>query len=140
MTSDSDSSTVRLEVPARPDYLVLARLALSAVCRLTPLPAEDVADLKLAISEAASAFFVGAEDGAELEPGAPVPAAGGGRLSFAFELDDDRLALEIGGPDHAEMDDGDHELGRAIIAATVDECDYGHRRMRLVKYLPEPRG
>ena len=45
-----------LTIPARPDYLVLARLALSAVCRLTPLSPEEVADLKLAITEAANDF------------------------------------------------------------------------------------
>ena len=51
--SDRD---VALTIPARPEHLVLARLALSAVCRLTPLSPEDVADLKLAITEAANDF------------------------------------------------------------------------------------
>ena len=35
---------------------MLARLALSAVCRLTPLAPEEVADLKLAITEAANDY------------------------------------------------------------------------------------
>ena len=52
--SDRD---VALTIPARPEHLVLARLALSAVCRLTPLTPEDVADLKLAITEAANDFL-----------------------------------------------------------------------------------
>jgi anti-sigma regulatory factor (Ser/Thr protein kinase) len=52
----TDSRDVSLTIPARPDYLVLARLALSAVCRLTPLSPEEVADLKLAITEAANDF------------------------------------------------------------------------------------
>ena len=52
----SDSRDVSLTIPARPDYLVLARLALSAVCRLTPLSPEEVADLKLAITEAANDY------------------------------------------------------------------------------------
>ena len=50
----TESRDVSLTIPARPDYLVLARLALSAVCRLTPLSPEEVADLKLAITEAAN--------------------------------------------------------------------------------------
>ena len=50
----ADGREVSLTIPARPDYLVLARLALSAVCRLTPLSPEEVADLKLAITEAAN--------------------------------------------------------------------------------------
>ena len=53
---ESSTRSVRLKVPAKPEYVVLTRLALSAVCRLTSLEPEDVADLKLAITEAATAF------------------------------------------------------------------------------------
>src|ERR671932_478338 len=55
-TVESGTHTVRLAVPAKPEYIVLTRLALSAVCRLTPLQPEDVADLKLAVTEAATAL------------------------------------------------------------------------------------
>ena len=51
---------VSLAIPAKPDYVVLARLALSAVCRLSPLAPEEVADLKLAITEAAT-YIMGGE-------------------------------------------------------------------------------
>ncbi len=44
----TDSREVSLGIPAKPEYLVLVRLALSAVCRLTPLGPDEVADLKLA--------------------------------------------------------------------------------------------
>ena len=60
----ADGRDVSLTIPARPDYLVLARLALSAVCRLTPLSPEEVADLKLAITEAANDFV---DDGRSLD-------------------------------------------------------------------------
>ena len=43
---------VRLSFPAKPDYLVLARLALSGIGRTTPVADELLADLKLAITEA----------------------------------------------------------------------------------------
>ena len=33
----------------------------------------------------------------------------------------------------------EQELGRAIIDATVDECDFGQGRTRLVKFLPSPQ-
>jgi serine/threonine-protein kinase RsbW len=121
---DTQSRDVALTIPARPDYLVLARLALSAVCRLTPLSAEEVADLKLAITEAANDFVDDerADDDEE------------GRLSFSFKLLDDRLLLELDGPKGA-VSDVERELGRAIIDATVDECDFGGGRTLLVKYL-----
>ena len=52
-TDVGESRDVALTIPARPDYLVLARLALSAVFRVTSLSAEEGPDLKLAITEAA---------------------------------------------------------------------------------------
>ena len=119
----TDSRDVSLTIPARPDHLVLARLALSAVCRLTPLSAEEVADLKLAITEAANDFVDdSAADEAE------------GRLHFSFKLLRDRLVLELEG-EATEVSGVEQELGRAIIDATVDECEFGAGRTRLVKFL-----
>ena len=43
---------VRLSFPAKPDYLLLARLALSGIGRTTPVSNELLADLKLALTEA----------------------------------------------------------------------------------------
>jgi serine/threonine-protein kinase RsbW len=118
-----ESRDVALTIPARPDYLVLARLALSAVCRLTPLSPDEVADLKLAITEAANDFVDDAR-----------PVEDEGRVSFSFRLLEDRLTMELGGPP-AHVPDVEQELSRAIIDATVDECDFGPERTRLVKYL-----
>jgi serine/threonine-protein kinase RsbW len=114
-----------LTIPARPDYLVLARLALSAVCRLTPLSAEEVADLKLAITEAANDFV---DDSRSLDDES--------RVNFNFRLLDDRLLMELDGPSSpvAQME---QELSRAIIDATVDECAFGDQNTRLVKYLAQ---
>ena len=74
-TNSTDSRDVSLTIPARPDYLVLARLALSAVCRLTPLSPEEVADLKLAITEAANDYVDESR-----------PLDDESRLSFSFKL------------------------------------------------------
>jgi anti-sigma regulatory factor (Ser/Thr protein kinase) len=117
------SRDVSLTIPARPDHLVLARLALSAVCRLTPLSAEEVADLKLAITEAANDYV---DDSS--------PDDEEGRLNFSFRLMEDRLELDLDGPRRAPPG-LEQELGRAIIDATVDECTYEEGRTRLVKYL-----
>ena len=119
----NEGRDVTLTIPARPDYLVLARLALSAVCRLTALSAEEVADLKLAVTEAANEFV---DDSRPYEQE--------GEVHFAFRLGDDRLILELDGP-IAEVSEVEQELGRAIIDATVDQCDFSPGRTRLVKYL-----
>lgn len=123
--SDRD---VALAIPARPEHLVLARLALSAVCRLTPLGAEDVADLKLAVTEAANDFVD--------EVG---PVGDEGRLHISFVLEDSRLAVNLAGPAGPEPT-GEQELGRAIIGATVDEAHYEQGHIELVKYLPGSDG
>jgi serine/threonine-protein kinase RsbW len=119
----TESRDVSLTIPARPDYLVLARLALSAVCRLTPLSPEEVADLKLAITEAANDYV---DEGRALDDES--------RLSFAFHLADDRLTMDLDGP-AGSVTESEQELSRAIIEATVDEADFGGGRTRLVKYL-----
>src|SRR5919106_6634207 len=85
-TPENDSRDVALTIPARPDYLVLARLALSAVCRLTPLSPEDIADLKLAITEAANDY---------VDESRPIDDES--RVGFSFRLLDDRLEMELNG-------------------------------------------
>jgi serine/threonine-protein kinase RsbW len=124
----TDSRDVSLTIPARPDYLVLARLALSAVCRLTPLSPEEIADLKLAITEAANDYVDETR-----------PLDDETRLSFGFHLLDDRLAMELEGPD-TDVSAMEQELSRAIIEATVDEVNFGSGRTRLVKYLSVAAG
>ena len=47
-----NETVVRLSFPAKPDYLLLARLALAGVARSLPVGPELLADLKLAVTEA----------------------------------------------------------------------------------------
>jgi hypothetical protein len=56
------------------------------------------------------------------------------RLSFGFHLLDDRLSMDLEGPD-TSVSGMEQDLSRAIIEATVDECNFGGGRTRLVKYL-----
>ena len=118
---EPDSRDVSLTIPAKPGYLVLARLALSAVCRLTTLEPAEVADLKLAVTEAASEFVTDAGDEEAT-------------IDFQFRLHPDRLVLELVGPPTSEPPD-EQELSRAIIEATVDRADFNAGRTLLVKEL-----
>ena len=43
---------VRLTIPAKAEYITLARLALTAISRVRPLSDETLSDLKLALTEA----------------------------------------------------------------------------------------
>jgi anti-sigma regulatory factor (Ser/Thr protein kinase) len=127
MATAADSRTVSLTMPAKPEYVVLARLALSAMCRLTSLPPDDVADLKLGITEAAT-VLVGSE-----------PSGGPASIGFSFVLEDDRLVLAVEGPpDGVPSDGGDpdeRELAHAIMRATADECHIGEHSVTIVKFL-----
>ena len=128
--SDSPARTVSLVVPAKPDYVVLARLALSAVCRLSPLTPEEVADLKLAITEASN-YLMGGER-RQLSRG---DDNGTGRLEFKFDLTDDSLELCVGGDEMPTVSAEERELSVALIKATVDSYEYGDGLMRLTKRL-----
>ena len=44
--------TVTLLIPARTEYLILARLTLAGISRATPIDESTLADLKLAVTEA----------------------------------------------------------------------------------------
>jgi hypothetical protein len=128
--SDSDGRTVSLAVPAKPDYVVLARLALSAVCRLSPLAPEEVADLKLAITEAATYIM-----GGERRVGARDDAAGESRLVFTFDLGDESLGLGVSGDELPTVSEEERDLSLALIRATVDSYEYADGTMRLTKHL-----
>jgi anti-sigma regulatory factor (Ser/Thr protein kinase) len=125
--------TVTLAIPAKPDYVVLARLALSAVCRIAPLELEAAADLKLAITEAAT-FLMGGDRRAEAREGEEADE----QVRFAFDLQDDQIVVEVTGSDERTFSEEERELSRAIIDATVDDCTYEGNSMRLTKRLGLP--
>jgi serine/threonine-protein kinase RsbW len=131
--------TVRLRIPARAEYVALARLALSGLADIAALPEELVADLKLALTEAVSNSVRHAY------------GEGGGFVSVAYELGHDSLAVEV-------VDDGegfDPErpptlegeelteggLGIAIIRTIADDFELDSRpgvrgsRLRFAKRL-----
>ena len=129
-----DSRDVSLAIPAKPGYLVLARLALAAVCRLTPLQATEVADLKLAVTEAAGDFVAEDEDIGPGDAEDATPHGDEDRVDFSFRLEDDRLVMELSGTAPASPA-VEQELSHAIIEATVDQVDFAPGRTVLVKNL-----
>jgi hypothetical protein len=127
--SPENGRAVSLVIPAKPDYVVLARLALSAVCRLSPLAPEEVADLKLAITEAATYVMGGERRQSARDPGDDE------RLTFTFDLGDDALELSVTGAELPTVSDEERELSLALIRATVDSYDYSDDGVRLTKRL-----
>jgi serine/threonine-protein kinase RsbW len=120
----SASPTVRLIFPARADYLLLARLALAGLARGLPLDEAEVADLKLAVTEACGNAVRHAYE------------SGDGLVDVQYVLDANSLVMVVAdsGTGIAELEPGpgdlEHEpleggMGMAIIRAVVDEVRHG---------------
>ena len=143
MSAESlEQQVVRLDFPAKPDYLLLARLALSGLARTLPLDEEEVADLKLAVTEAcgnAVRHAYGDDDGSVAVSYVVGPSA----LELIVEdrgsgiSERDVLSAESG-PEPLEGG-----MGMAIIHAVVDEVDVRDGAdgrgtvVRMRKYLAE---
>jgi len=134
-----EGRSVRLTIPAKPEYITLGRLALTAIAGVRPVSDETLHDLKLALTEACtnSVKHAYGEDGV-------------GSVDIVYELLADRLAVEVGdagsgfdpNADHPGADDELEEggLGIAIIRAVTDEVEIAERegggsRLRFVKFL-----
>src|SRR6266550_9050208 len=139
-SAQAEALTVRLTIPARAEYITLCRLALTGIGRLRELSDELLADLKLALTEAASNSVRHAY-GANADAGV---------VEIAYELHPDRLVIEVtddgggfdptrapGQPD--ELSEGG--LGIAIIRAIADDVEIGAQpggkgsRLRFAKAL-----
>src|SRR5688572_11494284 len=110
MEAAATNRTVTLTIPAKPDYVVLARLALSAVCRMAPLELEAAADLKLAITEAAT-FLMGGDRRSAAREDDDIDAS----MNFSFDLQDSEIVVEVRGSDQRTFSEEERELSRAII-------------------------
>ena len=113
-----------LVIPARPEYLLLARLALTGVARLAQADEEALADLRLAVTEAAAnACRHAYEDGQ-------------GDVTIQLTLSDDdqlEVVVEDDGPgfegesvaEWRAEELGEDGMGLAIIRAIADDVEIG---------------
>ena len=120
-----NETVVRLSFPAKADYLLLARLALAGVARSLPLGAEELADLKLAVTEACGNAVRHAYRGEEGSVAVEYVVRGE-RLEMIVE--DEGSGLELPLPEELVRTEKPIEpleggMGIAIIRAIVDELD-----------------
>jgi serine/threonine-protein kinase RsbW len=123
-TTYGTGATVHLTIPARAEYITLCRLALTGIARVRDFSDEVLADLKLALTEAASNSVRHAYAGDDHA----------GVVEISYELLPDRLVIEVTdegeGFDPAAADDSPEELsegglGIAIIRAIADDVQIG---------------
>src|SRR5256712_10777542 len=84
-SNGGEGRMVRLTIPARAEYITLCRLALTGIGRLRELSDELLADLKLALTEAASNSVRHAYG----------EVRDVGVVEIAYELHSDRLVIEV---------------------------------------------
>jgi serine/threonine-protein kinase RsbW len=122
-SANGDAVMVRLTIPARAEYITLCRLALTGIARLRELSDELLADLKLALTEAASNSVRHAYGDKDA-----------GVVDISYQLFSDRLVIEVRdegeGFDPAEAEGNAAELsegglGIAIIRAIADDVEFG---------------
>jgi serine/threonine-protein kinase RsbW len=123
-STNGNAATVRLTIPARAEYITLCRLALTGIARVRDLSEEVLADLKLALTEAASNSVRHAYSSEEEA----------GVVQISYELLPDRLVIEVTdegeGFDPADAEGAPEELsegglGIAIIRAIADDVQIG---------------
>jgi serine/threonine-protein kinase RsbW len=130
---------VALTFPAKPDYLLLARLALAGLARAYPLEPDVLADLKLAVTEAC---------GNAVRHGY---ANGDGQVTVTFNVSESRLEMVVedqgagldvpASDDWAMPDQFEGGMGMAIIHEIVDELEVAEGAggrgtiVRMTKYL-----
>ena len=116
----STGERVSLEIPPKPQFVSLCRLALTAICREHRFSDDEIADLKLAITEACSNSIRHAYDDTS---GAP-------KVFVTYSVHEDRLVVEVRdhgkgfdweGPTEDDMPEGG--LGISIIQAVCDEFE-----------------
>jgi len=125
------SRTIRLSFPARTEFLLLPRLALTGVARACAMPEETLADLRLAVTEACGNAVRHAYDDGN----------GSVRVEISFDAETIWIAIEDDGDgfppgrawqaplaqpsDDLVANDVEGGMGLAIIRAIADEVEIG---------------
>ena len=120
----AERGAVRLTMPARAEYLILARLALAGIAREVAMSEEALADLKLAVTEACGNAVRHAypTDGGEPGTVRVVYEVGPDVIEITVEDDGPGVTLdEVPDDVFADEDPAESGMGLAIIRAVMDE-------------------
>jgi serine/threonine-protein kinase RsbW len=120
--TDHDSNTISLRIPAKPEYLIVCRLALNGLVNVVPVSEEALSDLKLAITEACAnsiSHAYGSEEGF-VTMQVVVDEA-----DVGVEISDEGIGMTEPVPSSLEGNGqlGEGGMGIALIRALVDDLD-----------------
>jgi serine/threonine-protein kinase RsbW len=132
---------VRLRIPAKPEYIAVARLAVAGLAELAGVADETVADLKLALTEAVSNSIRHAY---KANPGHVEIAFGLGSMCLDVTVIDNGAGFDPERPPALEGEElAEGGLGIAIIRTLTDSLEIESRsgvrgtRLHFVKHFRE---
>ena len=120
-----------MEIPNEPQYLSVARLAVSGLANKMDFSNEAVEDIKVCLSEACNTVIENGKNKHKKES-----------IDIHFEMNDDKLKIEV----HTNGGDLDektwakkHEMGKTFVEALMDDVEYIKDKkgtsVEMVKYL-----
>jgi anti-sigma regulatory factor (Ser/Thr protein kinase) len=125
--STPSRETIELTIPARPEYVVVVRLAAAGIAGRMGFSFDEVEDLKIAVTEACThAILAGAEP-----------------IQVRFGVDSEALEVQVDYAAPRFVRSEERELGLFLIRCLTDEVatheEAGRRRMRMIKRVgPAP--
>ena len=126
---------VEIQIPPRPEYVGVLRLALGSLARTAGMDEESIDDLRIAISEACTNAVVAQEESDVEEP-----------VTLTWYGGEDQVAVEIAGPGRSRVDPDDVDtqgfstrlaMSDALLTSLVDayEVSVEEGRVRLTMSL-----
>lgn len=125
--SQTDVKVIRLVIPAAPEFLRLARLAVADVASRAGFSFDEIEDLRIGVDELCHLLMT--------------PGADHSHLNLTFTLEAEGVSVEgVGPPGAAHAAVIQSDLSRTIVNAVADEHDVERDgdvlRFRLLKRAP----
>jgi serine/threonine-protein kinase RsbW len=114
-------AVVRLEIPARAEWVAVARLAIAAVANRLQFSVEDIEDVKLAIAEACTNAIQHGAPGGTIEIVSEASSAG---LVLTVRDRGRRVPVEVLAEERIGETGRTEELGVFLIRALMDTVEY----------------
>jgi anti-sigma regulatory factor (Ser/Thr protein kinase) len=141
-----EEQPISLMIPCRPEYISLCRLVAGVVGTRESLDEEDIADLKLVVTEACTCFLWGPDGSPSLEDRCPPESPSS--LRVEFRVGSDSWEISVSDPEHRYHSPKGSRcdpaagggLGLVIMEALVDlvehtDTEAAGSMVRLVKRL-----
>jgi len=130
---DQQSDVVELRIPRKPEFVSVARLAVSGIAGRMDFSYDEVEDIKLAVGEACTAAMTDAAPGSAAVP-----------ITIRCESGADRISIDVvdpaAGGRGGKSEQGDEPISRLLMEVLMDEVDVredadGAVSLRMTKFV-----